>query len=249
MDQEKQQAQAIAAEARPFDLRAVEGQSSVTSSKDDAAIERGSFREIEKSEEDAHDEEHDEERDDEHYDDDIAPPRQSTELRKTASNVLSRVGSRMTTRSIANPGPPPDGGTKAWLQVACAWLVLFTTWGYVNSFGAFQAYYTSTLPESPSTISWIGSIQVWLTFFIGAFSGRMLDAGLFLPTFLVGAVVQLLGIFTMSLSSRYWQLMLTQGILTGLGGGIFFCPAIGLVATYFAKHRGIAIGIATTGNA
>jgi MFS family permease len=92
-------------------------------------------------------------------------------------------------------------------------------------------------------------MQVWLTFVVGAFSGRMLDAGLFLPTFCVGVVLQVTGIFLMSLSTKYWQLVLTQGIMTGLGGGIFFCPAIGLVATYFSKRRAIAVGITSTGNA
>ena len=53
----------------------------------------------------------------------------------------------------------------------------------------------------------------------------------------------------MSLSKTFWQLMLTQGVLTGLGGGIFFTPAMGLMATYFSSHRAFAIGVATSGNA
>lgn len=100
----------------------------------------------------------------------------------------------------------------------------------------------------PSTISWIGSVQTCLTLVIGAFSGRLLDAGLFLPTFMVGSVVQVLGMFLMSISTEYWQLMLTQGVLTGIGGGIFFTPSLALISTYFQKRRGIAVGIATTGN-
>lgn len=172
----------------------------------------------------------------------------SLELRRTASNVLDRVASRITTRSIRDPPPPPDGGLDAWVQVAMGWLIIFVTWGYVNSFGSFQAYYTEVLPESPSTISWIGSIQVFLTFFIGAFSGRLLDAGLFVPTLFVGGVLQLLGIFMMSLSSKWWQLLLSQGVLTGIGGGIFFCPSMGLIATYFSGRRALAVGIVTTGN-
>lgn len=52
----------------------------------------------------------------------------------------------------------------------------------------------------------------------------------------------------MSLSTTYWQLMLTQGIMTGIGGGIFFTPSMGLIGTYFDKKRAIAVGIATTGN-
>jgi MFS family permease len=52
----------------------------------------------------------------------------------------------------------------------------------------------------------------------------------------------------MSGAKVYWQILLTQGICTGIGGGIFFVPMMGLVSTYFAKNRGMAIGIVTTGN-
>lgn len=64
--------------------------------------------------------------------------RPSADLKRTASHTLSRVASRITTHSITDPGPPPDGGVKAWTQVAMGFLVLMTTWGWINSFGAFQ---------------------------------------------------------------------------------------------------------------
>lgn len=104
--------------------------------------------------------------------------------------------------------------------------VLFSTWGYANSFGVYQAYYEETLPESPSTISWIGGIQVFLSLIVGIFSGRLLDAGFFTPTFLAGIITQVIGIFLMSISTEYWQLFLTQGVLTGVGAGLYFTPAI-----------------------
>ncbi|EJT82549.1 hypothetical protein GGTG_02522 [Gaeumannomyces tritici R3-111a-1] len=168
---------------------------------------------------------------------------------RRASTVLTRVASHLTTRSLPEPPPPPDGGFRAWAQVACGWLVIFTTWGYVNAFGAFQAYYTGALaPLPPSTISWIGSVQVFLTFCVGALSGRLLDAGLFTPTFICGTILQLLGVFLMSVSTQFWHLVLTQGVLTGLGGGLVFTPAMGLIATYFVKRRAVAVGLATTGN-
>ncbi|KXT05631.1 hypothetical protein AC578_5651 [Pseudocercospora eumusae] len=175
-------------------------------------------------------------------------PTPSLDLKRTASNALSKVASRLTTRSITNPPPPPDGGLKAWTQVAMGWLVIFTTWGWVNSYGAFQSYYTLNLGVSASTVSWIGSVQNFLTFLLGCFSGRLLDAGFFLPTLIVGATIQILGIFFMSLSTKYWQLMITQGIMTGLGGGLFFTPSVGLIGTYFSTRRAMAIGIVTTGN-
>ncbi|PSR87390.1 major facilitator superfamily domain-containing protein [Coniella lustricola] len=128
-------------------------------------------------------------------------------------------------------------------------LAVFVTWGYLNSFGSFQTYYEQQMPDrSPSSISWIGSLQIWLTMVGGIFTGRLLDAGFFVPTLLTGAVLQVLGMFLMSICTEYWQLMLTQGFLTGIGGGIFFTPALALVATYFNKRRGLAMGLVTTGN-
>jgi MFS family permease len=123
------------------------------------------------------------------------------------------------------------------------------SWGYVNAFGAFQSYYQQTMPDTPaSAISWIGSVQIFLSLMLGIFTGRLLDAGYFLPTYIVGSIIQLLGIFLMSISTKYWHLMLTQGILTGLGNGIFFTPTMALVATYFSDRRGLAIGLVTMGN-
>ena len=66
----------------------------------------------------------------------------SLELTRTTTNALSRISTRLTSRHIQEPGPAPDGGFKAWLQVAMAWLVVVTTWGYLNSFAVFQTYYT-----------------------------------------------------------------------------------------------------------
>lgn len=166
-----------------------------------------------------------------------------------ASNVLERVTSRLTTRSLRDPGPPPDGGILAWTQIFCAWLAILNTWGFVNSFGAFQPYYETILPESSSTISWIGSVQACILFSLSTFSGRALDRGWFRPIVAVGIVIQILGIFALSGARTYWQFLMTQGFCTGVGGGLFFVPIMGLCSTYFSKKRGMALGIVTSGNA
>ncbi|KAF3388976.1 Riboflavin transporter MCH5 [Penicillium rolfsii] len=143
---------------------------------------------------------------------------------------------------------PPDGGATAWTQAVMGHLVCFNTWGYIASFGVFQAYYQSELGVSPSAISWVGSVQVFLIFFVGTFSGRALDAGLFRQTFYVGVVLQLLGVFMTSLATRYWQLFLAQGVCTGLGSGLQFCPVMGLVATYFSSRRVFALAFSLVGS-
>lgn len=121
------------------------------------------------------------------------------------------------------------------------------TWGYVNSFGTFQAYYTTELSRSPSDVAWIGSFQVFLLFFIGSIVGRLCDAGYVRQLVAIGSVFQLVGIFASSVATKYWQVFLCQGLCVGLGNGLTFCPCISVLPTYFTKKRGIAIGIAFCG--
>jgi hypothetical protein len=218
-----------------------ESKSSASSQADLDDIERASTQ-------GGHRELYEEEHESEHESEKPAP-KASLELKRTASKASNALDRVFTTRSIVDPGPPPDGGLKAWIQVACGWLVIFSTWGWINSYGTFQAYYEIHLGESASTISWIGTIQTWFTFIVGAFSGRALDAGFYVPVLIAGSVIQVLGMFLMSISTKFWQLMLTQGVMTGLGGGLFFTPSLGLVATYFSNRRSLATGLATTGNA
>ena len=78
----------------------------------------------------------------------------------------------------SEPAPPPapsapaavvfpDGGTKAWLTVFGTFLAMFCTFGQLNSFGTFQTFYAENQLKSlpPSTIAWIGSLQLWIFFF------------------------------------------------------------------------------------
>lgn len=71
------------------------------------------------------------------------------------AGVLAKVLSRTTSRISIDPGPPPDGGLAAWTQVIMGHLIVFNTWGYINSFGVFQTYYVATLGHPPSDISWV----------------------------------------------------------------------------------------------
>ena len=160
--------------------------------------------------------------------------------------TISRAISRMSTLDI---GPPPDGGIGAWTQVVMAHLSVFNTWGYINTFGVFQTYYVAALNHPPSSISWVGSAQIFLLFFIGTFSGRATDYGLFRVTYLLGSIFQVLGVFMTSISTKYWQLFLAQGICTGIGNGLVFCPVLALVSTYFSSKKSLAISIVACGTA
>lgn len=117
--------------------------------------------------------------------------------------------------------------------------------GLLNSFGAFQAYYSTALlsDKSSSAISWIGSTQAFLLELVGVIIGPIFDRGYFHTLIYTGTFLIVFGMIMLSLCSAYWQVLLTQGICVGLGGGLVFVPAIAVVTAAFDKKRAIAVGI------
>jgi MFS family permease len=144
--------------------------------------------------------------------------------------------------------PPPDGGLRAWLQIFAGHLINALTWGYAASFGVYQLYYTTTLNLPPSQVSWIGSIQIFLTFFVGTVSGRSADAGYAQWTVLVGSTLLVVGTFMTSLAKTYWQVFLAYGVCTGLGMGILYMPAVAVIGSYWQKRKAMALGLAASGS-
>lgn len=122
--------------------------------------------------------------------------------------------------------------------------------GIVTAFGVFQTYYERSIlsHESPSTISWIGSIQSFLLLFIGAVTGPLFDAGYTRHLLLVGWVMITLGLMMTSIASQFWQILLAQAFCTGLGCGCVFVPCVAILPQYFKRRRALANGIAATGS-
>ncbi|KAH8732001.1 major facilitator superfamily domain-containing protein [Phaeosphaeriaceae sp. PMI808] len=165
---------------------------------------------------------------------------------------IIKLAKSITTRSnasIIDPGPPPDGGTKAWMQAFMGHFVIFNTWGMISTFGVFQQHYTSDLGLEPSAVSWIGSMQMLGHFSLGMLTGRMFDAGYYYWAVIPGMLLSALGIFMTSMCTEYWHFFLAQGLVNGLGNGMQFAPTLSLVGTYFARNRSVALAIMASGSA
>jgi hypothetical protein len=91
--------------------------------------------------------------------------------RKTSADIAAATntspsGTSATLQPEAHARLSPDG-FQAKITVLGAFIALFCTFGQMNAFGTFQAWYAAhQLRElHPSTIAWIGSIQLWTFFF------------------------------------------------------------------------------------
>ncbi|RWQ94325.1 MFS transporter, MCP family, solute carrier family 16, member 10 [Paecilomyces variotii] len=142
-----------------------------------------------------------------------------------------------------------DGGTRAWLQVTGSFLVFSNIWGFIFAFGAFESYYQITyLPAaSSSSLAWIGTTANFLLIFGGILTGPLFDRGYFRTMLLTGAFLEVLAVFLLSICTKYWQVLLTQGIMLGVGNSFLYMPGLALVGRSFLKHRAAALACATCG--
>jgi len=129
-------------------------------------------------------------------------------------------------------------------------MVLFCTLGYSISFGVYQNYYVLVGASSSSNVSWIGSLQMFLMYCVGFPAGKLFDQGYFRYTQLAGSFLLVFSFFMLSLAdpTKYYQLVLSQGVGVGLGSGLLVVPSLSVQAHHWEKRRALAMGIVFTGS-
>ena len=106
-----------------------------------------------------------------------------------SQDSASRAGGAQSTRDedLEAPSSPvnekgvvtyPEGGLQAWLVVLGSFSGMTASFGYMNTIGIYQAYLAQhQLSEySESTIGWVFSVYIFLTFFCGVQIGPIFDA-------------------------------------------------------------------------
>ncbi|KAI0102127.1 MFS general substrate transporter [Nemania sp. FL0031] len=150
----------------------------------------------------------------------------------------------------AEPQRPVDDVYR-FLKIVGSFFIHFITLGLSTSFGSYQAYYEEDYlaSSSPSTISWIGTTQVFLLSFLGLFSGAFYDRGYLREVLASGLALVVIGMGLLGSAREFWQVFLAQGLCVGLGSGLIYVPAISSVSNHFITHRTLALGVAASGAA
>jgi MFS family permease len=137
----------------------------------------------------------------------------------------------------------------SWIRLAAS-IVLATTggiglWAGVVVLPFIQAeFHVDRAGASfPYTMTMLGFA------FGGIFSGRLADRfGIMVPMML-SAVMLGIGFFAAALAPNYWSYVAASSCIIGaLGSGTTFGPLVADVSLWFKKRRGIAVGIAASGN-
>ncbi|EGO19309.1 hypothetical protein SERLADRAFT_364080 [Serpula lacrymans var. lacrymans S7.9] len=147
---------------------------------------------------------------------------------------------------------PPDGGIQAWLSVFGCFLVYFCTLGLINAFGEFNVFYTDDYLSnySPTLITMIGALQVFVLYFLGAWVGPIFDA--YGPRYLIPAsgLVMVFALCMLSITQphRIWQQYLTEAILLNGGAAFSFYPSMAVIGHWFKRRAAFALGFVVAGS-
>lgn len=101
--------------------------------------------------------------------------------------------------------------------------------------------------ESDATTSIVGSLFINLMSVTGPLTSYIIDRIGCRVTASLGGILLVVGLIGSHFASSLWALIVTYGIISGLGIGLALIPCPVSVGFAFPKHSGIAMGITTAG--
>jgi predicted MFS family arabinose efflux permease len=143
------------------------------------------------------------------------------------------------------PKPPLRLGKLhyAWIVAAATFFVLIVTAGIRATPGVLIQPIGRDMGWSDQTVSAAAGINLALFGLVGPFAGGLIATLGLRRTMLTGLAVVSGAVFLAGLSREPWELILTWGILAGLGLGLLaFVMAAAVANRWFVKQRGLVTG-------
>ena len=90
-------------------------------------------------------------------------------------------------------------------------------------------------------------MQGFLLLCLGVVSGKLYDRGYLRLLLYAGGFFIVFGTMMLSISTKYYQIFLAQGVTVGLGQALTFTPSLSIVPPYFTTRRAFAMALASSG--
>ncbi|XP_078526735.1 monocarboxylate transporter 13-like [Lissotriton helveticus] len=150
---------------------------------------------------------------------------------------------------LPSPGldAPSEGGW-AWMIALSGFMVNALTYGVIRSMGVFYMEFVYSFHKPSSEVSWITSISITVLQFASPVGSALSIQYGDRAVVMAGGVLTFLGTLLASFGNSLLHLYLTMGALTGFGWALVFSPTMAIIPQYFHRRRGLALGLALTGN-
>ncbi|PVD27384.1 hypothetical protein C0Q70_12542 [Pomacea canaliculata] len=143
--------------------------------------------------------------------------------------------------------PAPDGGW-GWMIVLASLVANIIVDGITYTFGIFLPRFEEAFQQPKSTIALAGSLQVGTYLCAGPIVSALTNRFGCKRVTIAGSIIASFAFIISMFSPSADILILTYGIIGGLGFGMMYLPAIVIVGYYFEKKRALATGIAVCGS-
>jgi MFS family permease len=136
-----------------------------------------------------------------------------------------------------------------WIVVATCFLVIALIAPLVTSFSIFQVPVLDEFKWSRGTFVIALSIHFSFAGIAAPFAGGLINRFGPRRVMPVGALLTALALILMSRSTSLWHFYVAFGLMAAAGSSLLqHVPLLTLVANWFARHRGTAIGIVSAGS-
>ncbi|KAG8181256.1 hypothetical protein JTE90_013027 [Oedothorax gibbosus] len=142
---------------------------------------------------------------------------------------------------------PPDGGW-GWVIVFASFMCNVVVDGIAYSFGIFLIHFVNYYGSSKGKTAWVGSLLTGCYLLAGPVVSALTNKFGCRPVTIAGSVISSIAFLLSTVAPSVDVLMLTYGIMAGLGFGLIYLPAIVSVGYYFSTKRAFATGIAVCGS-
>jgi OFA family oxalate/formate antiporter-like MFS transporter len=134
-----------------------------------------------------------------------------------------------------------------WKVVGAVFVVLFTAYGAQYCFGVFFSAVLQEFGWSRASLGGVFSLYAFSYCVSGFPAGRLSDA--WGPRRVIAAGGAILGgaMAAMALVHALWQPFVVYGLVAAVGMGTAYVPCNSTVVKWFARNRGLAVGLANTG--
>lgn len=140
----------------------------------------------------------------------------------------------------------PDGGW-GWVVVMSSFIISMIADGISFSFGLLYIEFLEEFQASKSTTAWIGSLFIAVPLLSGPVMSALVDRYGCRSMTILGGLISTLGFVLASISTTLEMMMITFGVIAGLGLGLVYVTAVVSIAYWFEKKRNLAVGLGACG--
>lgn len=135
-----------------------------------------------------------------------------------------------------------------WVIVFASFMCNMIVDGIAYTFGVFLNDFVEYFGEGKGTVAWVGSLLSGMYLSAGPVVSALTNKYGCRTVCIAGSIISCVAFALSTLSTNVTMMMLTYGVMGGIGFGFIYLPAVVAVGYYFETKRSLATGIAVCGS-